>query len=176
MAITMSASVPSLIAETTPENKPLLGGVAGSTYLAPPDMPAHLRLGEKKCNDGSPRSCGSLPAGETHQHRDALIRERTRCSRRPAVRGRSVSFIHFGGGTPSTLTTSQVRSLGIGLRSALAWDIVDEVTFECAPRSVRRDFLKSRHEPGASCLRPGVPGFDSVRRTLNCRLGPRSTR
>ncbi len=101
---------------------------------------------------------------------DSLVREMTLYRERPAVKGRPVSFVYFGGGTPSTLTSSQVRRLGNGLRGALPWDHVEEVTFECAPRSVRRDLLETLREIGVTRLSMGVQSFDNTLLKLNGRI------
>ena len=77
----------------------------------------------------------------------------------PAVRERSVTFLNFGGATPSTHIKSQVRPLGNGLCSALAWDIVDVVTFECAPRLVRRDLSETPRQIATTRSRVGARRF-----------------
>jgi len=111
--------VPSLVTETTPDNKPLLGDVAGSACLSTLDLPAHLQRGEKQCNDGSPRSCGSLPAGKrTRYSRRHSIRERTALFPATRVRGRSVSFIPFR--RRHTLNSNHVPSPLIGDRAQKA--------------------------------------------------------
>jgi oxygen-independent coproporphyrinogen-3 oxidase len=86
------------------------------------------------------------------------------------VKGRPVSFVYFGGGTPSTLTVSQVHRLVNGLRSALAWRDVQEVTFECAPRTAQRDLLKALRDVGVTRLSMGVQSFDNALLRLNGRI------
>src|SRR5688572_26764262 len=51
----------------------------------------------------------------------------------PAVAGRAVDFVYFGGGTPSFLSTSQLQGLVSRLTSRSDWSRSAEVTFECEP-------------------------------------------
>lgn len=86
------------------------------------------------------------------------------------MKGRSLSFAYFGGDTPSLLSSKQVRQLLNGLRRELSWDGVEEAAFECAPRSVRREFLETLRELGIMRLSLGVQGFDDNLLQLNGRV------
>jgi oxygen-independent coproporphyrinogen-3 oxidase len=99
-----------------------------------------------------------------------LVREFHLYARKPALHDRDVSFVYFGGGTPSTLSPSQVEYLGKGLRSALRWDRIREITFECAPRSVRPKLLASLQQIGVNRLSMGVQSFDDELLKLNGRV------
>ena len=101
---------------------------------------------------------------------DVVVREMELYATQPGVKGRPVSFAYFGGGTPSTLSSTQVRQLGDGLRRALAWDNIEEVTFECAPRSVRGEFLESLRMMGVTRVSMGVQSFDNELLKLNGRV------
>jgi oxygen-independent coproporphyrinogen-3 oxidase len=52
----------------------------------------------------------------------------------------------------------------------LVWDNIEEVTFECAPRSVRREFLESLREMGVTRVSMGVQSFDDKLLKLNGRV------
>ena len=86
-----------------------------------------------------------------------------------ALQERHVSFAYFGGGTPSILTAPQIRLLGGGLRKALSWVGVEEITFEVAPRSVAREKLKALREIGVNRVSMGVQSFDDRLLRLNGR-------
>ncbi|MEK7730346.1 MAG: hypothetical protein AAB363_00660, partial [Planctomycetota bacterium] len=78
------------------------------------------------------------------QHRayvDALLNELTLYRQYPALAERPLSFVYFGGGTPSMLNEASLRSLMEGLQKLFSWDRVEEVTFECAPRTVTESKL-----------------------------------
>jgi oxygen-independent coproporphyrinogen-3 oxidase len=91
-------------------------------------------------------------------------------SQRRAVNGRRLAFVYFGGGTPSMLTSAQVRKLTSGLKHALPWTNVPEVTFECAPRSVRAEFLNTLRDVGVTRISMGVQSFDDPLLKLNGRI------
>jgi oxygen-independent coproporphyrinogen-3 oxidase len=42
---------------------------------------------------------------------DLLVREWELYARTPAIHGRPIDFVYFGGGTPSFLSTSQLQGL-----------------------------------------------------------------
>jgi oxygen-independent coproporphyrinogen III oxidase len=130
----------------------------------------HLPFCQKKCDYCYYLSYVQPQPELVDRYIEALLLEVKLYSDQPAINGRPVSFVYFGGGTPSTLTTSQVLRLGCGLRSALSWDKVEEVTFECAPRSVRRDFLGALRNIGVTRLSMGIQSFDNALLKLNGRV------
>jgi oxygen-independent coproporphyrinogen-3 oxidase len=93
-----------------------------------------------------------------------------RYSQRVAINSRPVRFVYVGGGTPSILTPEQVRFLFSGLQSCQSWDAVEEVTFECAPRSVRPDLLQALKRCGVTRLSMGVQSFNDSLLKLNGRI------
>jgi oxygen-independent coproporphyrinogen III oxidase len=139
-----------------------------------PDRPLglyiHIPFCQKKCDYCHYLSYVQQRAETVDRYVDSVVREMKLYSDQPAVHGRPVSFVYFGGGTPSTLTMSQVLRLGCGLQSALSWDKVEEVTFECAPRSVRPDFLGALRDIGVTRLSMGVQSFENELLQLNGRM------
>jgi oxygen-independent coproporphyrinogen-3 oxidase len=99
-----------------------------------------------------------------------VVHEAELYSQKPALKNRPVSFVYFGGGTPSTLSSTQIRLLRNGLAAAFSWNEVEEVTFECAPRSVRREFLETLREIGVTRVSLGVQSFDNELLKLNGRI------
>lgn len=137
---------------------------------APLGLYVHLPFCQKKCDYCYYLSYIAQPAAVVDRYLDAVVREMELYAAQPGVKGRPVSFAYFGGGTPSTLSSAQVRRLGDGLRRALSWDGIEEVTFECAPRSVRREFLESLLEIGVTRVSMGVQSFDNELLKLNGRM------
>jgi oxygen-independent coproporphyrinogen-3 oxidase len=130
----------------------------------------HLPFCQKKCDYCYYLSYIAQPAAVVDRYVERVVRELELYAAQPGVQGRPVSFAYFGGGTPSTLSSTQVRRLGDGLRRALSWDQIAEVTYECAPRSVRREFLDSLRELGVTRLSMGVQSFDNELLRLNGRV------
>ena len=56
--------------------------------------------------------------------------------RQPAIAGRPLDFVYFGGGTPSFLSTAQLTGLVERLTRDTAWNAAEEVTFECEPGTI----------------------------------------
>ena len=131
---------------------------------------AHIPFCQKKCDYCYYLSYIGQKPEVVDRYLNAIICELDLYAQRPAVEDRGVSFAYFGGGTPSTLTPEQVRLLGGALRSTLCWNEVNEITFECAPRSVRRDFLESLREIGVNRLSMGVQSFDDELLKVNGRV------
>lgn len=130
----------------------------------------HLPFCQKKCDYCYYLSYIAQPAAVVDQYLEAVVRECALYAEQPGVKGRSLSFAYFGGGTPSALSSTQLRYLADGLRGALAWDGIKEVTFECAPRSVRQEFLETLREVGVTRLSMGVQSFDDELLRLNGRV------
>jgi oxygen-independent coproporphyrinogen III oxidase len=99
-------------------------------------------------------------AREVEDYLEALAREVELLSRLPALEGRRLSFVYFGGGTPSYLSTSQLRGLVDRLKAALPWDRAEEVTFECEPGTITRKKLEVIRDIGTTRLSLGVENFD----------------
>ena len=137
---------------------------------APLGLYVHLPFCQKKCDYCYYLPYIAQPAAVVDRYLDAVVREMEHYAAHLGVKGRPVSFAYFGGGTPSTLSSTQVRRLGNGLHRALAWDNIKEATFECAPRSVRREFLESLREMGVTRVSMGVQSFDNELLKLNGRV------
>ncbi len=188
-----ATTVPHLPAHPPPANEPVAGNYFVAVYPPfsawdPVQVPAlhaalerpapgeplglyiHLPFCQKKCDYCYYLSYIAQPATVVDHYLETLVRELTLYSERPGVKGRSLSFAYFGGGTPSALSSTQVRYLADGLRRALSWDGIAEVTFECAPRSVRREFLEALREIGVTRLSMGVQSFDDALLRLNGRV------
>jgi oxygen-independent coproporphyrinogen-3 oxidase len=90
----------------------------------------------------------------------ALNREFSIYMGKPAMAGRPLSFVYFGGGTPSLLSISQLSRLFDGLQATAAWDGLEEASFECAPSSVTEAKLRVLRAAGITRLSLGVQQLD----------------
>jgi oxygen-independent coproporphyrinogen-3 oxidase len=130
----------------------------------------HLPFCPQKCGYCYYLSYIRQPGEVVDHYLDLLLRELELYARRPALRQRRVPFVYFGGGTPSTLSTAQVRHLIGGLQNLLPWEGTREITYECAPRSVRPNFLDALGELGVNRLSMGVQSLDDDLLRLNGRV------
>ena len=122
----------------------------------------HVPFCAQRCDYCYFRSYAGRPNSEKAIYVDALIEEAALCRSLPAFHGRTVSFVYFGGGTPSLLVEWQIRKLLVDLQTLFPWDRVEEVTFECAPKSVTPGKLRLLRDLGVTRLSLGVQQFDDA--------------
>jgi len=97
---------------------------------------------------------------EMNGYLSALNQELSIYVNSPAFAERRLSFVYFGGGTPSLLSVAQLGRFFDELQNTVAWDSVEEATFECAPRSVTEIKLRALREAGITRLSLGVQQLD----------------
>jgi oxygen-independent coproporphyrinogen-3 oxidase len=87
----------------------------------------------------------------------------------PALAGRPIDFVYFGGGTPSFLSTRQLDGLVKRLTAVTPWDDAQEITFECEPGTLTETKLAAIRNMGVTRLSLGVENFNDEILTLNGR-------
>ena len=148
-----------------------LGQKAGAH---PVGLYVHVPFCEQKCDYCYYLSYARKPERAISDYLEAVLAELELYAQTPALKNRNTSFVYFGGGTPSILTASQIRLLGDGLRNLCSWREVREVTFECAPKSVRSQTLEALHDIGVTRVSMGIQSFDDDLLRLNGRIHRRS--
>jgi len=93
---------------------------------------------------------------------DALGAEVERYAEKAAIRGRSLDFVYFGGGTPSYIAAKQLIPLAKRLQAAMPWNEAEEVAFECEPGTLTRSKLEAIRSIGVTRLSLGVENFDDT--------------
>jgi oxygen-independent coproporphyrinogen-3 oxidase len=129
-----------------------------------PDTPLglylHIPFCRKRCKFCYFRVYTDKNAADIEIYLDALIKEVEHYSRLPVAGGRRLQFVYFGGGTPSYLSATQLRSLMTRLQALLPWGGADEVTFECEPGTLQEHKLEALRDMGVTRLSLGVENFD----------------
>src|SRR6267142_4040507 len=120
----------------------------------------HIPFCRKRCKFCYFKVYTDKNAGEIEVYLDALIKEAECYSRMRAFQGRQLRFAYFGGGTPSYISEKQLHYLVNGLNRHVSWSNAEEVTFECAPGTLRRSKLEALKEIGVTRLSLGVEHFD----------------
>ena len=143
-------------------NHPPAPGAALGMYL-------HIPFCRKRCHFCYFRVYTDKNAEEVHAYLDMLVRELELYSTLPAISGRPLDFIYFGGGTPSFLSSSQLEGLVRRLQTVISWDGAQEVTFECEPGTLTATKLASIRNLGVTRLSLGVENFDDHILELNGR-------
>ena len=141
---------------------PPVAGVPLGLYL-------HIPFCRKRCHFCYFRVYTDKNAQEVNDYLDVLAREWELCAAKPAIAGRPLNFVYFGGGTPSFLSTKQLEGL-VGRLSALTpWKDAEEVTFECEPGTLTEAKLAAIRGIGVTRLSLGVENFDDQILELNGR-------
>jgi oxygen-independent coproporphyrinogen-3 oxidase len=132
-----------------------------------PDTPLglylHIPFCRKRCKFCYFRVYTDKNARDVETYLRALVREVELYSQTPAVGGRPLHYVYFGGGTPSFLSAGQLQSLTDRLKRLLPWDQAQEVTFECEPGTLQQPKLLALREMGVTRLSLGIENFsDSI--------------
>jgi len=128
--------------------------------LVPLGLYLHIPFCRLRCKFCYFRVYTDRNAREVEDYVDALGREIELLREHPAAAGRPLRFVYFGGGTPSYLSTTQLRRLVDRIRAAFPWDRAEEVTFECEPGTVTGKKLETIRDIGVTRLSLGVENFD----------------
>jgi oxygen-independent coproporphyrinogen-3 oxidase len=129
----------------------------------------HIPFCRKRCHFCYFRVYTDKNAREVAQYLDTLVHEWELYLQQPALTGRPLDFVYFGGGTPSFLSNRQLEDL-VGRLSALTpWTGAEEVTFECEPGTLTEGKLAVIRSLGVTRLSLGVENFDDHILELNGR-------
>ncbi len=129
----------------------------------------HIPFCRKRCKFCYFRVYTDKNARDVETYCDALVKEVSLCARQPVVGGRPLSYVYFGGGTPSYLNADQLRGLMTRLKAEMPWDGAEEVTFECEPGTLQRHKLETLKEMGVTRLSLGIENFDPAILEFNGR-------
>jgi oxygen-independent coproporphyrinogen-3 oxidase len=129
----------------------------------------HIPFCRKRCHFCYFRVYTDKNAKEVAEYLDVLVREWELYAAQPALAGRKLDFVYFGGGTPSFLSTAQLQSLVSGLSAVTPWNAAEEITFECEPGTLTESKLAAIRGLGVTRLSLGVENFDDRILELNGR-------
>jgi oxygen-independent coproporphyrinogen-3 oxidase len=133
---------------------------------APPqtDVPLglylHIPFCRKRCHFCYFRVYTDKNAQEVNHYLDVLAREFELYGDLPSFAGRPLNFVYFGGGTPSFLSTQQLKRLVNRLGAVAPWNKAEEITFECEPGTLTERKLEVIRRLGVTRLSLGVENFD----------------
>ncbi|QDT65063.1 coproporphyrinogen-III oxidase family protein [Calycomorphotria hydatis] len=122
----------------------------------------HIPFCRKRCKFCYFRVYTQQNAKTIQKYVDALEREFELVSQQEAVKGRSLKFAYFGGGTPSYISSKQLLSLRDRLVQHLNWETAEEVTFECEPGTLNLEKVKTLKEIGITRVSLGVENFNDT--------------
>jgi len=143
-------------------DRPQKAGVPLGVYF-------HVPFCRKRCHFCYFRVYTDKNADEIKRYLDAGIAEFEIYAKSPLIRGRKPKFVYFGGGTPSYLSVSQLKSLTNRMKALLPWDEAEEVAFEAEPGTLTEQKLAALREIGVTRLSLGVENFDAHILEINGR-------
>jgi len=129
----------------------------------------HIPFCRKRCHFCYFRVYTNKNAQQVEQYLDWLVAEWARVAAAPALAGRPLDFVYFGGGTPSFLSTRQLDRLVGRLTAVSPWSTASEITFECEPGTLSGQKLEAIRAAGVTRLSLGVENFDDALLELNGR-------
>jgi len=146
------AAVPEVIAafDAAPKGEP--PAVPLGLYL-------HIPFCRKRCKFCYFRVYTDVAAADVERYSLALAREAALAAATPAVRGRPLRYVYFGGGTPSFLSVKQLERLVAGLHESFGWQAAEEVTFECEPGTLSEPKVAALKALGMTRISLGVENF-----------------
>jgi oxygen-independent coproporphyrinogen-3 oxidase len=149
------------------EARPALG--RGSSDRPALGLYLHIPFCRKRCHFCYFRVYTDRNAQQVSQYLDTIAREWELFGRTPAIAGREIDFVYFGGGTPSFLSTQQLEGLVSRLVAVRPWTSAREITFECEPGTLTEAKLEVIRALGVTRLSLGVESFDDRILELNGR-------
>jgi oxygen-independent coproporphyrinogen III oxidase len=120
----------------------------------------HIPFCRKRCKFCYFRVYTDKNADDISGYLDALATEVELYAARPAIAGRPLEFVYFGGGTPSYLSVRQLEGLVSRIQAVMPWSGAREVTFECEPGTLTRSKLEAIRGIGVTRLSLGIENFD----------------
>ena len=122
----------------------------------------HIPFCRKRCKFCYFRVYTNQNANAIARYVEALAKEVELLSHEHGVQGRDLKFVYFGGGTPSYLSSKQLRFLRDELSRSVSWDHADEVTFECEPGTLSLEKVQTLKEIGITRVSLGVENFSDA--------------
>jgi oxygen-independent coproporphyrinogen-3 oxidase len=120
----------------------------------------HIPFCRKRCHFCYFKVYTDKNAGEVEAYLNTVIQELSLYASKPVIGGRKPSFIYFGGGTPSYISTTQLKQLTDGMKNLLPWDEIKEVAFECEPGTLTEGKVRVLKEVGITRLSLGIENFN----------------
>lgn len=119
----------------------------------------HIPFCRKRCKFCYFRVYTDVAASDVERYSQALATEAKLAAASPAVSGRPLRYVYFGGGTPSFLSVKQLERLVSGLHNSFGWDEAEEVTFECEPGTLSEPKVQALRQLGVTRISLGVENF-----------------
>jgi oxygen-independent coproporphyrinogen-3 oxidase len=140
----------------------VLAAFAAAPTAEPLGLYLHVPFCRKRCKFCYFRVYTDVAAADVERYSQALAAEAAIAAAEPAIRGRTLRYVYFGGGTPSFLGVKQLERLVDGLHRSFGWEDAEEVTFECEPGTLSEPKVRALKALGMTRISLGVENFDDA--------------
>ncbi|NBW96741.1 MAG: coproporphyrinogen III oxidase family protein [Planctomycetia bacterium] len=140
----------------------VLAAFAAPPTSAPLGLYLHVPFCRKRCKFCYFRVYTDVSADDVERYSQALGSEAEVAAAQPAVAGRTLKYVYFGGGTPSFLSVKQLERLVERLHRSFGWDAAEEVTFECEPGTLSEPKVEALRRLGMTRISLGVENFSDA--------------
>jgi oxygen-independent coproporphyrinogen-3 oxidase len=130
--------------------------VSANQQDVPLGLYVHIPFCLQRCEFCYYRSFADPAADTIDSYLNALINEIRIYGELPRIAGRPLAFAYFGGGTPSILSAGQLQRLFQGIQSTFPSTDIQEVTFECSPKTATRERLEKLRQVGVTRISMGI--------------------
>ncbi|MEZ5399268.1 MAG: coproporphyrinogen-III oxidase family protein [Bryobacteraceae bacterium] len=120
----------------------------------------HIPFCRKRCHFCYFKVYTDKNASEVERYLDAVAAEAALYAPKAFVGGRKPTFVYFGGGTPSYISSTQLTGLADRIKRLFPWDEAREVAFECEPGTITEGKLEAIKAIGVTRLSLGVENFN----------------
>ena len=103
-----------------------------------------------------------MDSAQIRSYLSGLSTEVEMLAAKPAVAGRPLKFVYFGGGTPSFISAKDLKALVARLTAAIPWTNAEEITFECEPGTLTKPKIEAIRGIGVTRLSLGVENFNDA--------------
>jgi oxygen-independent coproporphyrinogen-3 oxidase len=146
-----------------------LPALSAPAAAVPLGLYLHVPFCRKRCHFCYFRVYTDKNAQEVEEYLDVMAREWELYNTYPAINGRPLNFVYFGGGTPSFLSVRQLERFVRRMTATTSWKTAEEITFECEPGTLTESKLAAIRELGVTRLSLGIENFDDHILELNGR-------
>lgn len=140
------------VLDSPPRSSPDLGVDLG-VYI-------HIPFCRKRCHFCYFKVYTDKDSSEIDRYLDAIAGELALYAGKKFIGGRTPSFIYFGGGTPSFLSTRQLSRIVDALKGVFALEKAEEIAFECEPGTITEGKLEILKSMGVTRLSLGIENFN----------------
>ena len=120
----------------------------------------HIPFCRKRCKFCYFRVYTDKNSSEIDTYLNALAKEVELYSTQPAIAGRPLRFVYFGGGTPSYISVKHLTALVDRVKRVMPWDAAEEVAFECEPGTLTEKKVEAIKGIGVTRLSLGVENLN----------------